>query len=241
MDDQAKKAKVYRIFESVAETYDAANDRISLGLQKSWKRMLTQSVMKKAAHARPLRFLDLCCGTGDIAIMLAKDAPHAEVTGVDFSPAMLAVAKEKSRKLDNLTWSCADVLELPFEDNRFQATTISFGLRNTTDYEKVLAEMIRVTAPGGSVYVLDSCIVDSKAIKPFYTLYFRYIVPIIGGGRKHHSKYRWLWQSTDAFLRKDALTDLFIRSGLTGVRSRSRMFGACVLIEGQKTGNQTGS
>ena len=126
MDD--KKAKVYRIFESLADGYDAANDRISLGLQKSWKRMLTQSVMKKAKATHPVRFLDVCCGTGDIAIMLAKEAPHAAVTGVDFSPAMLAVAKEKSKQFDNLTWSCADAADLPFEDNVFQAATISFGL-----------------------------------------------------------------------------------------------------------------
>ena len=228
---------MYRIFESVADGYDAANDRISLGLQKSWKRMLTQSVMKKAKATHPVRFLDVCCGTGDIAIMLAKEAPHAAVTGVDFSPAMLAVAKEKSKQFDNLTWSCADAADLPFEDNVFQAVTISFGLRNTTDYTKVLSEMIRVTEPGGSVHVLDSCVVDSKLIKPFYTLYFRHLLPVVGGGKEHRSEYRWLWQSTDAFLRKDELRKLFIRSGLKKVRSQSRMFGACVLVEGLKSRN----
>ena len=234
MDKGEKKKKVFRIFEEVAEGYDAANDRISLGFQKRWKQMLTERVMEHAAGAENVRYLDVCCGTGDIAIALAQQDPGCTVTGIDFSPSMLAAARKKSRKLDNITWERADAAELPFADNVFQAATISFGLRNTTDYGKVLSEMTRVVRPGGRVYVLESCVVDDPRIRPFYKLYFCYLMPFLGGGKRHFREYRWLWQSTEEFLRKDELRALFIKTGLRSVRSRSRMFGACVLTEGRK-------
>ena len=236
MDEQAKREKVYRVFENVAGGYDAANDRISLGLQKSWKRMLTDRVMAQAGGAaEPERaYLDLCCGTGDIAITLARQDPDAKVTGADFSPAMLEIAREKSRQLDNITWVCADAASLPFEDNSFCAAAVSFGLRNTADYKKVLSEMVRVVAPGGRVYVLDSCAVEHPVIKPFYRLYFRHVMPLLGGGRQHRDEYRWLWQSTEEFLRPAALRRLFRETGLVSIRHSARMFGACVLTEGRK-------
>ena len=236
MDEQAKRKTVYRVFESLAEGYDAANDRISLGLQRKWKQLLTDRVRSRKTKTGQTSYLDVCCGTGDIAITLAKQDPEAAVTGMDFSPAMLEVAKEKSRQLDNLTWVRADATALPFADGQFRAATISFGLRNTTDYKTVLAEMTRVVAPGGWVYVLDSCVVDNPVIRPFYRLYFRFLMPYLGGGAKHLREYRWLWRSTEEFLRKDALTALFRETGLQHVRSSSRMFGACVLVEGQKAG-----
>lgn len=234
MDSAAKQKKVFHVFEEIAENYDAANERISLGFQRSWKRMLLRRVMRHTAAADRTGFLDVCCGTGDITVALAEQNPEAAVTGIDFSPAMLEVAKRKGRKLDNITWLCADAEKLPFEDNVFQAATISFGLRNTTDYRKVLTEMIRVVRPGGWIYVLESCIVDNPVIRPFYMAYFCGLMPFIGGGRKHFREYRWLWQSTEKFLRQKDLLTLFRKTGLRSVTSRSRMFGACVLVEGQK-------
>ena len=125
MDEQAKKTKVLRVFETIADGYDAANERISLGSQRSWKKMLTDSVKRRA----PKKILDVCCGTGDIAIALAEQDPAAAVTGIDFSPAMLDEAKKKSRNLENVTWLYGDAADLPFTDDQFQAATISFGLR----------------------------------------------------------------------------------------------------------------
>ena len=231
----AKRDRVYQVFEEVASGYDPANDRISLGFQKQWKRMLTDRVLSDLPGSEDgIRVLDVCCGTGDIAIALAGAGKNLSVTGIDFSPSMLAVAKEKAKQLDNVTWENADAADLPFAENTFRAATISFGLRNTTDYKKVLTEMMRVVKPGGWVYVLESCVVSNPVIRPFYGLYFKYLMPLIGGGRKHLQEYRWLWQSTQEFLRQDELTALFYEAGLSPVKSRSRMFGACVLVGGQK-------
>ena len=234
MDSTEKQTKVKHVFEEIAENYDAANDRISLGFQRSWKKMLLERVIQHTDAADRSGFLDVCCGTGDVTVALAKQNRNTRITGIDFSTAMLEVAKRKSRELDNITWLCADAEDLPFEDDTFQAATISFGLRNTTDYRKVLTEMIRVVRPGGWVYVLESCVVQSPVIRPFYMLYFCGLMPFIGGGKRHYHAYRWLWQSTEVFLRQKDLKDLFLETGLRSVTDRSRMFGACVLTEGQK-------
>lgn len=125
-------------------------------------------------------------------------------------------------------------MNLPFEDNTFSAACISFGLRNTSDYLRVLQEMTRVVVPGGWVYCLDSFVPDSLVIRPFYSVYFRYVMPFLGGGFRHRQEYTWLWQSTQDFLRKKELLDLFGQAGLIDRQMKSRLFGACVLHKGKK-------
>ena len=163
--------------------------------------------------------LDVCCGTGDIAVAVASRRPDAAVTGLDFSPAMLDVARHKGAALENLTWREGDAMALPFGDDTFSAAAISFGLRNTPDYGAVLTEMTRVVCPGGWVYCLDSFVPDSPLIRPFYDLYFRGVMPLLGGGFRHRREYRWLWQSTRDFLRKRELTapSAWRRSALTAI------------------------
>jgi demethylmenaquinone methyltransferase/2-methoxy-6-polyprenyl-1,4-benzoquinol methylase len=229
---QAKADRVYRVFESIASGYDAANNRISLGLQKRWKRALTDTIVHRAP--RSIRVLDVCCGTGDIAIALAQRGPGFCVTGLDFSPAMLEVAGKKGQGITNLQLLQGDAMKLPFADGTFDAACISFGLRNTPDYRRVLREMRRVVRTGGKVYCLDSFVPDNPVILPAYRLYFRHIMPVLGGGRKYRKQYTWLYQSTEQFPRRRELMKQFARTGLVQVQSRSRMLGACVLIEGTK-------
>lgn len=232
MDKQQKRALVYDVFQTVAPHYDRANARISLGLERGWKKLLVKRLLAEAASGQQV--LDVCCGTGDIAIALAAGDPEIRVTGLDFSPAMLAVAKEKGAGIPNLQLVQGDAMELPFEDNTFAAACISFGLRNTPDYGRVLREMKRVVRPGGTVYCLDSFVPDLPLVLPAYRLYFRYIMPVLGGGRRFLNEYRWLTRSTEEFPRRRELMKRFARTGLAQVQSRSRMFGACVLIEGTK-------
>ena len=170
MADSSKAARVLRIFESIAGDYDRANARISLGLHKSWKRMLIRRLSRGLPHEG--KVLDLCCGTGDIAIALAKERSDLQVTGLDFSPAMLARAGERGEGMANLRFVQGDAMALPFPDESFSAAAISFGLRNTADYAQVLREMRRVTVSGGEVLCLDSFVPDSVLVKPFYRLYF---------------------------------------------------------------------
>jgi len=223
---------VYDIFESLAPRYDRANARISLGLEKGWKRMMVKRVLAENSGGKDI--LDVCCGTGDIAIALARENPAFDVTGIDFSPAMLAQAREKGAGITTLHWVQGDVMDLPFKDESFDVVCISFGLRNTPDYRRVLREMRRILRPGGKVYCLDSFVPDNPAILPAYRLYFRHMMPVLGGGRKYRKQYTWLCQSTEQFPRRRELMKQFVRAGFTQVQSRSRMLGACVLIEGTK-------
>ena len=142
MDNQQKRAKVYDIFQTLAPRYDRANARISLGLERGWKKLLVNRLL--AGIGAGEQALDVCCGTGDIAIALADGKAGLRVTGLDFSPAMLAVAKEKGEGRPDLHWVQGDAMQLPFPDGTFGAVCISFGLRNTPDYRRVLQEMKRV-------------------------------------------------------------------------------------------------
>ena len=232
MADSSKAARVLRIFESIAGDYDRANARISLGLHKSWKRMLIRRLSRGLPHEG--KVLDLCCGTGDIAIALAKERSDLQVTGLDFSPAMLARARERGEGMANLRFVQGDAMALPFPDESFSAAAISFGLRNTADYAQVLREMRRVTVSGGELLCLDSFVPDSVLVKPFYRLYFRQLMPLLGGGLAHRREYLWLCESTEAFLSRRELEALFESCGLPGTASRTRMFGACSLVWGKK-------
>jgi len=232
VDKEYKKNRVYRVFEKISQHYDGANYRISFGLQTSWKKMLTSQLIQKSPKDE--KILDLCCGTGDIAIEIAKKRPDLQLIGADFSPAMLKVAKQKSCGMKNILWEKEDATKLSFGENQFAMATISFGLRNTSDYRQVLSEMLRVVKPGGHIYCLDSFVPDNALVRPFHQIYFRYMMPLIGGGKAYREEYLWLYQSTRQFLRRKELISLCEEIGLTEIQYRKRMFGACVLIEGRK-------
>lgn len=228
----SKRDRVYQVFESISANYDAANTRISLGLQDRWKKQLVREIL---GRTRPTdRLLDVCCGTGDIALALAAARPDCRVDGIDFSPAMLEVARRKGCGLGNLVFAQGDAMKLPFPDGTFQAAAISFGLRNTACYGQVLGEMERVLKPGGTLYCLDSFVPDGAAVRPFYRFYFRRLMPLFGGGYRYRREYRWLWQSTEDFLRKKQLTQLLEQTGMRGGSCRSYLFGACALHMAQK-------
>lgn len=232
MDKREKKEHVFSVFEAIAPRYDSANTRISLGMEKRWKALLIRRVLRAAEPGA--RVLDVCCGTGDIAAALARKRPDAEVTGLDFSPAMLREAKKKGTGLNNLCWLQGDAMNLPFPDNMFSAVCISFGLRNTADYGRVLEEMYRVARPGACVFCLDSFVPGLPLIRPAYRIYFRYLMPVLGGGRRYRKQYEWLYESTQVFPGRRKIMKLFARTGFEKVQSRSRMLGACVLVEGVK-------
>lgn len=220
----SKEEKVYNVFQTISEGYDEANTRISFGMEKNWKQNLINLFEANS------KVLDVCCGTGDISIALKNK--NCEVTGLDFSPAMLDVAKRKCSSA--VTWIEGNAMQLPFEDNSFDAACISFGLRNTPDYETVLKEMKRVVRPGGIIACLDSFVPDNSFIKIFYNIYFKGIMPHIGGQKEHKEEYDWLANSTESFLRASELKLLFESVGIKNVKVKKMMCGACCLHSGFK-------
>ena len=234
MDKVSKERYVYQVFQNISKGYDQANQRISLGFQKGFKKMLLSRLKENTPFGGNV--LDICCGTGDITFSLADIRPDLQVTGLDFSPAMLSKARmrNKGKKRNNVHFRKGNALELPFEDNSFEAVCISFGLRNTSDYSRVSDEMRRVAKPGGYIYCLDSFAPENALVKPFYTLYFRHIMPFLGGGIHHRKEYLWLYHSTKHFLSRKELKKLFVRLGIQEVQDKDKMFGACVLVWGHK-------
>lgn len=260
MDRKEKEEKVYNIFEKIAGNYDKANDRMSFGMQRTWKQHLIDSVFESKIitcamakdfgyhkdinqrksqdeHADDvIKMLDICCGTGDIAIALANRARQeglkAKVTGLDFSPAMLEIAKSKDYDETTVTFIQGSAMQLPFEDNSFDAVTVSFGLRNTPDYSIVLNEMKRVLKPDGSLFVLDSFEVKKGIVYPFYKFYFGKLIPIFES--KYKAEYKWLNQSTELFLSPEELAQLMKTHKLENVKTKKFLFGACCLLSGRK-------
>ncbi len=234
MDKSSKERYVYQVFQNISKGYDRANQRISLGFQKGFKKMLLGRLKDNTPFGGNV--LDVCCGTGDITFSLADMRNDLKVTGLDFSPAMLSKARmrNKRKKRDNVHFRIGNALELPFEDRTFEAVCISFGLRNTSDYSRAVDEMKRVTKPGGYIYCLDSLAPENVLVKPFYTLYFRHIMPLLGGGIHHRKEYQWLYHSTKHFLSRMELKQLFVRVGIQEVQDKDKMFGACVLVWGRK-------
>jgi demethylmenaquinone methyltransferase/2-methoxy-6-polyprenyl-1,4-benzoquinol methylase len=156
--------EVAAMFDGVAKRYDLVNDLLSLGRTKAWRKAATKII----APAPGMQILDLAAGPGSSSEPLHKAG--ATVFATDFSEGMLAVGR-KSRPY--LNFSKADALNLPFEDNRFDVVTISYGLRNTVDYPKALAEARRVTKLGGRMVVVEF---SHPTWRPFRTIYTEYLM-----------------------------------------------------------------
>ncbi len=174
--DATRAAKVNSLFARIAPRYDLINDLQSFGLHRLWKRRLA-----RLADSRPgLRALDLCCGTGDVAFALARAG--AEVTGLDFSEEMLAVAnrRKSSAGTSPIEFLHGDALKTPFPDAHFDIVTLSYGLRNLADFAGGLREMHRVTRPGGRLVILDFGKPPHPLWRALYFGYLRFAVPIFG-------------------------------------------------------------
>jgi demethylmenaquinone methyltransferase/2-methoxy-6-polyprenyl-1,4-benzoquinol methylase len=172
-----RAAKVNDLFSGIAARYDLINDLQSLGLHRLWKRRLV-----RLARVGPGdRALDVCCGTGDVALALARTG--ATVTGLDFSAPMLAVASRRAAGASDgprVEFRQGDALRLPFPDRSFDAVTISYGLRNLADLAGGLREMWRVAKPGGRLLVLDFGKPDNALWRGCYFAYLRRGVPVLG-------------------------------------------------------------
>jgi len=212
-----KSTDILNLFNSIANKYDLLNNLISFGMHKLVKQRAIRNVpLKKGAET-----LDLCAGTGDIAAMLAE---NFRVTAVDFSENMLEIARK--RNPGNIKFIQADVLQLPFEDDSFDAVFISFGLRNLESLDKGIAEMKRVVKHGGFVVNLDTG-KPKGFIGKLFRFYFFNIVPLIGKiFVKNFAAYKYLPESTENFPPQEELVEIFKHAGFRVVRNYNFVFGA---------------
>jgi demethylmenaquinone methyltransferase / 2-methoxy-6-polyprenyl-1,4-benzoquinol methylase len=197
------------MFDRIAPVYDAMNHVMTAGLDRSWRRLTVEAVVQPGA-----RVLDACCGTGDLAV--AAEREGGIVTGLDFSPRMLERARRKS---GTVTWVEGDVLALPFDDGSFDAATVGFGVRNVADLEAGLAELHRVLRPGGRLAILE--ITQPRGVlRPFFSLWFERIVPLLGKVLPGGKAYTYLPASVRRFPGAEELADLLARGGFEQVRFR---------------------
>lgn len=213
---------IQKMFDNIAQSYDKLNNIISFGRHLDTKKQAINNVPLKS----DFKILDLCTGTGDIAICIASIVKDGLVIGADFSEKMLEIARKKGEGIENLAFVQADALDLPFKDEEFDACFISFGLRNLTDLKKGLAEMKRVTKKGGYVVNIDTG--KPKGLMGFvYNLFFFHIIPLLGlifSGK--FSPYKYLPQSTKNFPSPDELIKIFEETGLKNVQRYDFLFGA---------------
>ncbi|TDE86483.1 bifunctional demethylmenaquinone methyltransferase/2-methoxy-6-polyprenyl-1,4-benzoquinol methylase UbiE [Deinococcus sp. S9] len=230
-DKQDKGRAVQAMFASIAPRYDLLNRVLSLGVDRLWRR----EAAREALALNPQRLLDVATGTGDFALELKARAPQAEVVGTDFVPEMLNRAREKARARHlDLRLEEGDALDLPYPDSAFDAVTCAFGFRNFADYERGLAEMWRVLAPGGRVVILDFPPPRPGLFGRVFRFYFRQVLPRIGAWVSGNAgAYTYLPESTLAFLPPERLAGLM---HATGFRTRSRLltFGIAALHVGDK-------
>ncbi|HEY4411465.1 MAG TPA: bifunctional demethylmenaquinone methyltransferase/2-methoxy-6-polyprenyl-1,4-benzoquinol methylase UbiE [Gaiellaceae bacterium] len=200
---------VRRMFDRIAPVYDAMNRVMTVGLDRRWRRITVEQVVRKDD-----RVLDACCGTGDLALEARKAG--ADVVGLDFSERMLERARAKSRDIE---WVRGDVLALPFADASFDAVTVGFGVRNVDDLEAGLRELRRVLRTGGRVGILE--ITHPRgALAPFYRLWFDRVVPLLGKVLPGGSAYTYLPASVRRFPGPEELAALLEATGFAAVRFR---------------------
>ena len=201
--------EVAAMFDGVAKRYDLVNDLLSLGQTKAWRRATTKIIAPRAG----MKILDLAAGTGSSSEPLA--AAGADVIPADFSEGMLAAGR-KARP--HLAFTKADALNLPFKDCEFDLVTISFGLRNTADIDLALAQMLRVTKPGGQLVV---CEFSSPTFAPFRKIYTNYLMRalpwVASRSSSNPDAYIYLAESIRAWPNQGALAAQISQAGWSGV------------------------
>lgn len=223
---------VRAMFGRIAGRYDLMNTLMTGGRHHAWRRLAVRQ-----AQAAGGRGLDVCCGTGDFALELARQGASI-VVGVDFSREMLALAAHKAQAAGlsgRVQCQLADALELPFPDGSFLCATSGFSLRNVDDVGRALREMARVVAPGGRVAVLELTPVRSRLFGPVFRAYFRGLVPLVGGlVAGDRAAYTYLPDSVRAFPTADELAELMRQAGLVDVQYRLLALGTVALHLGVK-------
>ncbi|HEY3931930.1 MAG TPA: bifunctional demethylmenaquinone methyltransferase/2-methoxy-6-polyprenyl-1,4-benzoquinol methylase UbiE [Verrucomicrobiae bacterium] len=236
---EQRAAKVNDLFAAIARHYDLINDLQSFGLHRRWKRR----VIELAAAKPGQRALDLCCGTGDLALALAQSG--AETIGLDFSPQMLEVAETRRQKkckassqsaITNLKFLQGDAQQIPFPDKSFDIVTVGYGLRNLTSWERGLEEMFRIAKPGARLVVLDFGKPPNALWRKIYFTHLKCSVPLIGllfcGNA---SAYAYILESLKHYPAQLAVAKKMRGLKLANVRVINLLGGAMAINYGEKS------
>ena len=228
---QNKKGLVQNVFDQVYDQYDLMNDFISLGIHRLWKKNLI-NMMNPSQNQN---LIDVACGTGDIAkLFLNYVNKRSQITCVDPNKHMVNKGKEKLNKFKNLNWIISTAEKLPLSDNKFDFYTISFGLRNTKNLNKALAEAHRVLKSGGRYLCLEFSKIQNSDLEFVYKNYSK-LIPSIGKFVVGDEKpYKYLIKSIENFVNQDELIDLMKKNGFKKCTYRNLSGGIVSIHSGWK-------
>ena len=229
----SKKEQVAEMFDTISPKYDFLNHLLSAGIDRLWRK----KAIRLLALAQPKKILDVATGTGDFAIEALKLKPN-KIVGVDISEGMLAIGREKVKKLGVeavIELRKGDSERLPFSDNSFDAIIVSFGVRNFENLEKGLRDMQRVLKPGGTCVVLEFSKPRNALFRAVYNLYFKYITPNIGGFfSRDRAAYSYLPESVQAFPDGADFLRIYEKAGFTQTQCIALTFGVSSIYLGKK-------
>ncbi|MBO4995066.1 MAG: bifunctional demethylmenaquinone methyltransferase/2-methoxy-6-polyprenyl-1,4-benzoquinol methylase UbiE [Muribaculaceae bacterium] len=222
------------MFDNIAPAYDFMNRAMSFGIDKLWRKKAVSIIKRHGGK----NMLDVATGTGDLAINMGKSMPDARITGIDLSEKMIGcgLAKIRSAKLDDrIQLMQADCLDLPFDDDSFDVITVAYGVRNFEKLQQGYNEMARVMKPGGMLVVIELSTPTSRWVLPFYKLYTRHIIPMVGRiVSKDVRAYTYLPESIAAVPQGHAMLSLMEKAGFKQTRHLPLTFGTCTIYIGIK-------
>jgi demethylmenaquinone methyltransferase / 2-methoxy-6-polyprenyl-1,4-benzoquinol methylase len=208
--------QVQGMFDRIAVRYDLLNSLMTAGLHHGWRTRAAERAEVGPGDA----VLDVCCGTGDFAFELARRvSPGGHVVACDFSEPMLDLAREKAAERgDPIRFEWADALNLPYDDSRFNAVAVGFGVRNFADRDRGIEEMARVLKPGGRLVILEFTEPRRPPFSTFYSLWFDRIVPVLGRLTPNPEAYSYLAESVHGFPDPQSLAAKMDAAGFERVR-----------------------
>ncbi len=226
-----------QLFSPIASRYDLTNSVLSFGLDNRWRRRLVRLAAPRAGE----RLLDLCTGTGAVALVFARHEPQLTILGIDRSPEMLAIGQDKLKRLrqpTQITLQEGDALALSFADSTFDIVTIAFGLRNLPDYRRALHEMWRVLRPNGRLLILEFGLPTVPIFSTLYRFYLRHWVPWLGGRLSGGGAeaYGYLARSIADFPSPGQLMALMGEEGFSPVGASPLSGGIAMLYRGERRG-----
>jgi demethylmenaquinone methyltransferase/2-methoxy-6-polyprenyl-1,4-benzoquinol methylase len=231
LEGQQKYDYVQDMFGRIARTYDLMNFLMTAGQDRAWRRF----VIDKTDIAAGDYLLDIASGTGDIAFEGVRLVPGVNAVSADFALPMMHVGQR--RPLGNrVQWTGADAMNMPFDDDTFDAVTAGYLLRNVPDIPRTLSEIHRVTKPGGRFVVLDSAPPPPGPMRPFINIHLKYVIPTLGTMiTGEGDAYEYLPESTQAFKTPGELAQLMVKAGFTGVSFKTFVFGTMAVHWGEKS------